>query len=217
MKVSTEKTNETQKAEESKLQDKISEERKKEYLANGGVEFDEMLMTLNNEGKVFYGVGALGLPHTLLSSMKSDFIYDTMYMNKDDANFFINMVSGGQFSMSVNETAPNSFNVSDIDIAPTVEVQKGIEVSKTLVNLIEKSMQTQKPVRIDFDNNIAVIMKITKDGKISADFIPSNNEVERYLRNNIPLLVQRFEEQNLPYKELTYRHAKQNKQNNKGE
>lgn len=174
-------------------------------------------MTLNNDGKIFYGVGTLGLPQTLLSSMKSDFIYDTMYMNKDDANFFINMVSGGQFSMSVNESAPNNFNVSDIDIAPTVEVQKGIEVSKTLINLIEKSMQTQKPVRIDFDNNIAVIMKITKDGKISADFIPSNNEVERYLRNNIPLLVQKFEEQNLPYKELTYRQAKQNKQNNKGE
>lgn len=216
MKVSAE-TNETKKTEESKLQEKISEEKRKEYLAQGGAEFDDILMSLNNEGKVFYGVGALGLPSTVLGTMKSDFIYDSMYMNKDDAAFFINMVSGGQFSISANETIPDNFSISDIDIAPSVEVQKSIEVSKTLVNLIEKSMQTQKPVRIDFDNNIAVIMKITKDGKISADFIPSNQEVERYLRNNIPLLVQRFEEQNLPYKELTYRHTKQNKQNNKGE
>ncbi len=216
MKVSAE-TNETKKTEESKLQEKISEEKRKEYLAQGGVEFDDILMSLNSEGKAFYGVGALGLPSTVLGTIKSDFIYDTMYMNKDDAAFFINMVSGGQFSISANETIPDNFNISDIDIAPSVEVQKNIEVSKTLVNLIEKSMQTQKPVRIDFDNNIAVIMKITKDGKISADFIPSNQEVERYLRNNIPLLVQRFEEQNLPYKELTYRQAKQNKQNNKGE
>lgn len=216
MKVSAE-TNETKKTEESKLQDKISEEKRKEYLAQGGAEFDDILMSLNNEGKVFYGVGALGLPSAVLGTIKSDFVYDSIYMNKDDAAFFINMVSGGQFSISANETIPDNFSISDVDIAPSVEVQKSIEVSKTLVNLIEKSMQTQKPVRIDFDNNIAVIMKITKDGKISADFIPSNQEVERYLRNNIPLLVQRFEEQNLPYKELTYRQAKQNKQNNKGE
>jgi len=216
MKVSTDKTNEANKTEESKLQDKINEEKMKEYLANGGVEFNDVLMNLGNNGKMFYGVNSLGLSSSVLSSMKPDFIYDMMSMNRDDANFFINMVSGGQFSLSMNETNFNNFNISDIDIAPSTEVQKSIEVSKTLVNLIEKSMQTQKPVRIDFDNNIAVIMKITKDGKISADFIPSNQEVERYLRNNIPLLVQRFEEQNLPYKELTYRQAKQNKQNNKG-
>lgn len=217
MKVSTEKTSETQKTEESKLQDKISEEKRKEYLANGGAEFDDILMTLSNDGKVFYGINSLGLSQSVLKSMKSDFFFDTMTMNQNDANFFINMVSGGQFSIGASETTPNNFSLNDIDIAPSVEVQKSIEVSKTLVNLIEKSMQTQKPVRIDFDNNIAVIMKISKDGKISADFIPSNQEVERYLRNNIPLLVQRFEEQNLPYKELTYRQAKQNKQNNKGE
>ncbi|MBR6162399.1 flagellar hook-length control protein FliK [bacterium] len=217
MKVSTDKTNEANKTEETKLQDKINEEKMKEYLANGGVEFNDVLMNLGNNGKMFYGVNSLGLSSSVLSSMKPDFIYDMMSMNQDDANFFINMVSGGQFSLSMNETNFNNFNISDIDIAPSTEVQKSIEVSKTLVNLIEKSMQTQKPVRIDFDNNIAVIMKITKDGKISADFIPSNQEVERYLRNNIPLLVQRFEEQNLPYKELTYRHTKQNKQNNKGE
>ena len=217
MKVSTEKTSETQKTEESKLQEKLSEERRKEYLANGGAQFDDILMTLSNDGKVFYGINSLGLSQSVLKSMKSDFFYDMMTMNQNDASFFINMVSGGQFSLSASETTPNNFSLNDIDIAPSVEVQKNIEVSKTLVNLIEKSMQTQKPVRIDFDNNIAVIMKITKDGKISADFIPSNNEVERYLRNNIPLLVQRFEEQNLPYKELTYRQAKQNKQNNKGE
>ena len=214
MKVSTDKTNETEKA---KFTDKINEEKTKEYLAQGGEEFNQILMTLDNDGKIYYGASALGLPMHSLNAMKSDFIYDTMSMNRDDVNFFLNMVSDGQFSLSVQQTETNNFNVSDVSIAPSAEVQKGLEVSKTLINLIEKSMQTQKPVRIDFDNNVAVIMKIDKDGKISADFIPSNNEVERYLRNNIPLLVQKFEEQNLPYKELTYRQAKQNKQNNKGE
>lgn len=214
MKVSTDKTNETEKA---KFTDKINEEKTKEYLAQGGEEFNQILMTLDNDGKIYYGASALGLPMHSLNAMKSDFIYDTMSMNRDDVNFFLNMVSDGQFSLSVQQTETNNFNVSDVSIAPSADVQKGLEVSKTLINLIEKSMQTQKPVRIDFDNNVAVIMKIDKDGKISADFIPSNNEVERYLRNNIPLLVQKFEEQNLPYKELTYRQAKQNKQNNKGE
>lgn len=214
MKVSTEKSNETEK---TNLTDKINEEKTKEYLANGGVGFGEMLMTLDNNGKIYYGVKSLGLSQNILNAMKSDFIYDTLSMNRDDANFFLNMVSDGQFSIGIQQTEGNNFNVSEVALAPSSEVQRGMEVSKTLINLIEKSMQTQKPVRIDFDNNISVIMKIDKDGKISADFIPSNNEVERYLRNNIPLLVQRFEEQNLPYKELTYRQSKQNKQNNKGE
>ncbi len=214
MKVSTEKSSETEK---TNLTDRINEEKTKEYLENGGVGFGEMLMTLDNNGKIYYGVNSLGLSQNILNAMKSDFIYDTLSMNRDDANFFLNMVSNGQFSIGIQQTEGNNFNVSEVDIAPSSEVQRGMEVSKTLINLIEKSMQTQKPVRIDFDNNISVIMKIDKDGKISADFIPSNNEVERYLRNNIPLLVQRFEEQNLPYKELTYRQAKQNKQNNKGE
>lgn len=214
MKVSTEKSSETEK---TNLTDRINEEKTKEYLENGGVGFGEMLMTLDNNGKIYYGVNSLGLSQNILNAMKSDFIYDTLSMNRDDANFFLNMVSNGQFSIGIQQTEGNNFNVFEVDIAPSSEVQRGMEVSKTLINLIEKSMQTQKPVRIDFDNNISVIMKIDKDGKISADFIPSNNEVERYLRNNIPLLVQRFEEQNLPYKELTYRQAKQNKQNNKGE
>ena len=212
MKISSEKTKESEK---TNLSEKIKEEKTKEYLAQGGAPFKDMLsMTLDNDGKIYYGTGVLGLPLSSLNAMKSDFLYDTMSMNRDDADFFLNMVTEGQFSLGISQTETNNFTLKDVGIAPSNEVQKNIEVSKTLVNLIEKSMQTQKPVRIDFDNNISVIMKIDREGKISADFIPSNNEVERYLRNNIPLLVQRFEEQNLPYKELTYRQAKQN---NKGE
>ena len=48
-------------------------------------------------------------------------------------------------------------------------------------------------------------MKVDKEGKINAEFIPGDKAVEAYLRNNIPFLKQRFEEQNIAYNDLYYR------------
>ena len=88
--------------------------------------------------------------------------------------------------------------------------------------MVEKAQKTQKPVRITFDNNVSVIIKIDKQGKVTAEFIPGSVEVENYLRNNISALRQKFDEQNLPYNDLFYRQNgrqqnNRNKDKNKGE
>ena len=70
-------------------------------------------------------------------------------------------------------------------------------------------------VRISFDKDVSVVIKIDKHGKISAEFIPGSAEVENYLRTNIASLKQKFDEQNLPYNELFYRqNGRQNKERN---
>ncbi|MBR1617542.1 hypothetical protein IJ670_05255, partial [bacterium] len=70
-------------------------------------------------------------------------------------------------------------------------------------------------IRIDFDKDVVVILKIDKDGKIQTHFIPGSSAVEEYLRNNIPLLKQIFDKENIGYSELSYSRYKQNQNKQK--
>ena len=122
--------------------------------------------------------------------------FDSVIMDKSDVEFFANLVNG------------DVMNLSDVK-----NPEKSASVSKTLADLLAKSMEENKPVRIDFDNNISVIIKISRDGKISADFLPSSQVAEAYLKENLPLLKQRFDDNNIDYEQLNQR--KQQNQNNR--
>ncbi len=143
-----------------------------------------------------------------------DFDYDSLSMNIEDAMFFINLTHEGQFTVEVNNEG-NFQSISQIDTAQNVVSKRTVEVTNQLTNLIEKAQNTQKPVRISFDNDVSVILKIDKHGKVTAEFIPGNIEVENYLRNNISSLKQRFDEQNLPYNDLLYRQNNRQNRNKK--
>ena len=118
--------------------------------------------------------------------------YDSVIMSKDDVEFFTNLVENGVVDMSEVKNA-----------------QKSSHVSKVLADLLAKAMNDNKPIRIDFDNNISVIIKIDRAGKISADFLPSSQVAEAYLKENLPLLRQRFDDNNIDYNELNQRQRKQ--------
>ena len=155
-----------------------------------------------------------------LSSMPVDYNYDSILMSLEDAKFFVNLTQEGQFSVEATQ-AGEFKNLMQMQVAQTSVTQKTVEITNQLTSLIEKAQKTNKPVRITFDNNVSVILKIDKNGKVSAEFIPGSIEVENYLRNNISALRQKFDEQNLPYNDLFYRqnNGKQNKnrQKDKGE
>ena len=116
--------------------------------------------------------------------------YDTILMNETDVEVFANLVDGKNININ-NLTADT--------------IAKSTQVSKTLADLLAKSMEENKPIRIEFDNGISVIIKISRDGKLSADFLPSTQVAEAYLKENLPLLKQRLSEQNLEYDELNQR------------
>ena len=118
--------------------------------------------------------------------------FDDVAMSKNDVDFFAKLVENGQNSISTKKTAEAS------------------QVSKTLADMLVKSMNDNKPIRINFDNDISVIIKVGKDGKISADFLPSSQIAEAYLKENLPLLKQRFEDNNIDYEELNHRQQRQN-------
>ena len=53
------------------------------------------------------------------------------------------------------------------------------------MSMLKTSVDSKKPIRMDFDNNVTVILKLDDKGKVNAHFIPGDKAVEEYLKNNI--------------------------------
>ena len=125
----------------------------------------------------------------------------SLSMNEADAKFFIDITKTNDISIeNMNVQVQNMIN-SGADVK---EVQQGYQVSQALLTALSESRQNNQPIRIDFDQNIAVILKVNQNGSLSANFIPSDKAVEHYLRQNIEMLKNTFDEKNLPYTELSY-------------
>jgi hypothetical protein len=153
---------------------------------------------------------------------KSDDHFKNIKMNQDDAMFFLNLIQNQQLSAQTTPIIGN--NVENNQLQNFTEIktnaaQSTTQVSAALLNALNNAAKTGKSFRIDFDNNIAVIMKVDKEGTLSANFIPGSAAVEQYLRNNIAGLRQNFDNQGLPYNQLSYsKHQQQEQkeqQNNK--
>lgn len=127
--------------------------------------------------------------------------YDSVIMNEADVEVFAALAKNG---------------VANIENLAPQAAQKSVQVSKTLADMLAKAKDAQQPLRIDFDNGISVIIKISREGKLSADFLPSTQVAEAYLKENLPLLKQRFDEKSLDYDELNQRERRnQDKENNR--
>lgn len=122
-------------------------------------------------------------------------------MNETDAEFFINLTQNNEVSIDAITTQAQNLINNGADIK---QVSQNFKVSQALLNALNESRQKNQPIRIDFDQNISVILRVGKDGAISANFIPGDKAVEQYLRNNIESLKNAFDEQDLDYAELTY-------------
>lgn len=124
--------------------------------------------------------------------------------SESDAQFFINLTENKDVSIQgLNTQAQNMIN-SGFDVA---EVNHNFKVSQALLEALSQSRQNNQPLRIDFDQNISVILRVNQNGAISANFIPGDKAVEQYLRNNIDILRNTFDENNLPYSDLSYSHS----------
>lgn len=132
---------------------------------------------------------------------------DTKTIENIDAMFFLNISNQGENNLNLQ--IKDSENV--IDAAN----YKTMPVSKTLGDIIMKASENNKSVRLDFDNQVTVVLKVSQEGKIDATFIPQDKQVENYLKNNIDYLKVRFDEQNIAYSNINYKPYRQNKQNNK--
>ena len=138
--------------------------------------------------------------------------YSSISMTESDADFFINLTQKNDVSVqNITAQAQNILNQG----VEAKEVKQNVQISETLLNAINIAKENNQPLRIDFDQNMSVIMRFGKDGAIAANFIPGDKAVEQYLRNNIESLKNTFRENDLPYSDLSYsnRGGKQQKEN----
>ncbi len=143
-----------------------------------------------------------------LVSTKVD--YSNISMSFDDAKFFSDLVQNS------DKTLQNVVNDLKSGLEENVnKAAKNVKVSSTLMNALQDAVKTNQPFRINFDKDISVVIKVDKDGALSATFIPGDKAVEEYLRQNISILRQRFDEQELSYKDLSYSRQKNNQEQNK--
>jgi len=194
----------TDKKEENKVQ-KDSEQIVSQEIINGEINFTDFKYHNTSQSILSQNIQNLINTKDLINNINTAdiFEYDSLNMSQSDADFFINLVQNNDSSIKniindfSNEMVENSQNI-----------RQNIQVSSVLMDKLSESLKNNKPFRIDFDKNISVIIKVNKDGSLSANFIPGDKAVEEYLRNNISSLKQRFDEENLSYSQLSYSHSR---------
>ena len=84
-------------------------------------------------------------------------------------------------------------------------------LSEKFLAMLRDSIINKKVFRIDFDNHISVIIKISTDGKLKAEFLTNDDAVETYLKNNLHILKEKFEELQVDYEDVTYKNTSKEK------
>ncbi len=178
-------------------------------MLSGAVNFTDF--KYNNESQSLLSQNIQNLLNTkdLISTVNSAITvdYDAINMSDNDADFFVNLVQNSDMSMKNI--------ISEFSETNNAQTAQSIQVSSVLMEKLADSLRTNQPFRIDFDKDVSVIIKVNRDGSLSANFIPGDKAVEQYLRNNISFLKQRFDEENLSYSELSYSNSRNHQQQQK--
>lgn len=194
---------------EVKNENKLQADKKENDIMQASLEFNQI--ALNNANNLLSNdiaqvietnLNTENLAKTQIWSLNfGEASKSALKMNETDAEFFINLTQNNEVSIDAITTQAQNLINNGADIK---QVSQNFKVSQALLNALNESRQKNQPIRIDFDQNISVILRVGKDGAISANFIPGDKAVEQYLRNNIESLKNAFDEQDLDYAELTY-------------
>lgn len=155
--------------------------------------------------------------------LKNDNIYDFSFnfetqfdlekgqFSKKDLDFFNLIIENPNITITDINRQLNQINLTVNNTAENVSY-KSLDFSKSLSSLIDYAFTKQKPVRLDFEGHSSVIIKIDKEGKLSAEFMSADKAMEQILRNTIPNLKTKLDSEGLPYKEVSYKdNSKQRK------
>ncbi|MEI8389737.1 MAG: hypothetical protein WCG23_07605 [bacterium] len=152
-----------------------------------------------------------------LKSFDKDTVINLDNFKKKDIDFLRNCFENPSISL-------NNLNHQNFQANLTVQNQdnqvsyKSFDVSKGLFNLMEYSFKSQKPVRLDFNGNSSVILKMNNNGKLIAEFVSNDKAMEYALKSSIPNLKDKLDSEGIPYEEIFYKDNSKNnnKKQNKG-
>jgi len=205
-----------------KEKEKINLTSEKTEKQSDDIDFKDFLNYLPNNALSFMPTGTNFNPEDFITEdeingIKASYSYDVLRMDRDDAMFFARAVKGKDLVCNINGEVYVNNNLNLHKISETEQVYKSSAVSRTLMNMLSDSMNNNKPVRIDFGNDISAVIKVDKEGRIAAEFIPSDKAAEEFLKNNISYLRETFEREDIAYNTLNYRQQKRQNRNDKRE
>jgi len=82
---------------------------------------------------------------------------------------------------------------------------RGFDVSPKLAELIEKGYRSGRPIRVEVDNDSAVVLKI-RNGQVSAQFVSTDKNAGAALQQGLDDLRNRMLARNLPVGQLEYQY-----------
>ena len=191
---------------------------------NSPVEFQNMQKTevqyINQKSESFFDI------RERLNQIFENFLSpaNTLSLEDEINNKFLNLDFGAEFDINADKIGVNdaiffvnllnqqnliNYSIEDNKIELTTFDNKKINATNSLLNMLQTSFDSKKPIRLDFDKDITVILKMDSDGKIQAHFIPGSSEVEKYLKNNIQSLRQNFDDEEINYSYLGYSRYKE--------
>jgi len=80
-------------------------------------------------------------------------------------------------------------------------------LSEKFLAMLRDSIINKKVFRIDFDNDISVIIRINKEGQMVTEFLTDDDAIATYLKNNLHILREKFDELQVNYEDITYRNT----------
>lgn len=125
-------------------------------------------------------------------------------MTPDDIKFF-------ELIANKQNVFINSANSLILEDESGQTVLRDLQFSKSLINLIEYAYTGNRPIRIDFAKDVSVILRIDKQGQISAEFISSDKAMEFLIKTNIPNLKQKLDNSGIKYKKIYYKEEDEEK------
>ena len=126
-------------------------------------------------------------------------------ITEDDAKICLKIIEDNKLAslpQNVSEMINNQVQVKEIE---------QLNGASRILEAVKTATLKNKPIRLDFDNNITLVMRVN-DGRISAQFYPNDNVAEQYLKNNISYLKSRFDLEGIPYSNLSYHQGRRKEQ-----
>lgn len=136
-------------------------------------------------------------------------------MTDEDIEFFKLCSEKKEITINDISVKDSQVNLTTVDNANQVSY-KSLNFSKGLFGLIEYAHTKQKPIRLDFQGNSSVILKINSKGGLTAEFIANDTAMEHILRSSIPNLKNKFDSEGIPYEKIIYRENQNKNKKDKG-
>ncbi len=113
-----------------------------------------------------------------------------------------------QVNHGITPPTLNNLSPSLVQQFPSLHY-KSLAVSKGLEEMLESAYKAQKPLRVDLSDRASVIIRMSRNGKVSAEFLPTDQAADLFYRQQLSELKSRLEAKNLPLGELSVRQWKQ--------